>query len=302
MHSNPKKKDHALSQHCCTFIVFQNKVQHIYRAYRQYCQMLNMWVDTSRALTLWHIFYRKYPLIIKCSVASVRLQACHKINLIVIKCACYPELHQERLTLVPRWKKCSPNILWKIFVHHENVLTQCDSCCSVPVCRLGGDERAQRCERRVDRIGAISLPCVGCGPLATLHRDRGPLGDEPPHHAPYIYPSAPSCPAQLPLPVHLDVKSRWRRGGQAEVRGVGVTLLRAWPLAPVLIIIFRKEGDIAVQEAACWRRRAQHSKCHLHCNNALSAAGQSTWGFHLLRFNFCKFVEANFLLMSAPTP
>lgn len=143
-------------------------------------------------------------------------------------------------------------------------MTQLASCCSVPVCGLGGDECAQRCECRVDRIGAISLPRVGCSPLATLPKDGRPLGKEPPHHGLYIPPYAPSCPAQLPLPVHLDVKGRWRRGGQAVVGGVGGTLLRARTLAPVFIIVFGEESDVTVQEAACGRRRAQHGECHLH--------------------------------------
>ncbi len=153
-----------------------------------------------------------------------------------------------------------------------------DSCCSVPVCGLGGDECAQCCECCVDRIGAISLPRVGCGPLATLPRGRRPRGAEPLQHGPYIYVSTPSSPAHLPLPVHLDVKGRWRRGGQAEGSGVGGvgTFLRARSLAPVLIIIFREEGDVAVQEATCGRRRAQHGECHLHSNNALTATGQSS--------------------------
>lgn len=145
--------------------------------------------------------------------------------------------------------------------------TPCDD--SVPVCRLGGDERAQRRERRVDRIGAISLPRVGRGPLADLPVGGGPLRDEPPHHGLHVHPSRP---AQLPLPVHLDVKGRWRRG-QAEVGGVAV--LGAWTLAPVLLVVFGEEGDVAVQEAARGRRRAQHGKRHLRRVGALSAAGQS---------------------------
>lgn len=166
----------------------------------------------------------------------------------------------------------------------QNVTSQLDSCCSVPVCRLGGDECAQRCECCVDRIGAISLPRVGCGPLATLPRWRRPRRPEPPQHARYIYLSAPCSHAHLPLPVHLDVKGRWRWGGQAEGgRGVG-TLLGARPLTPVLFIVFGEEGDVAVQEAACGRRRAQHCECHLHSNNALTATVQSSWDFLLLTF------------------
>lgn len=160
--------------------------------------------------------------------------------------------------------------------------------CSVPVCRLGGDESAQRRECCVDRIGAIPLPRVGCGPLANLPGGRSVRGAVPSHHGLWIYPSAPYSPAQLPLPVHLDVKGRWRRGGQAEgsrVGGVGVTLLGARPLAPVVIIVFGEEGDVAVQEAACRRRRAQHGECHLHRDKALTAPGRSSWDFHLLRFN-----------------
>lgn len=164
--------------------------------------------------------------------------------------------------------------------------------CSVPVCRLGGDERAQRCECCVDRIGAISLTRIGCGPLANLTRGRRTWGANPPHNVPNSSAtSAPSYPAQLPLPVHLDVKGRWGRGGQAEgsVGRVG-TLLRARALAPVLLIVFGEEGDVAVQEAACGRCRAQHGECHLHRNNGLTATDQSWGAFPGCWGSTCKFV------------
>lgn len=111
--------------------------------------------------------------------------------------------------------------MWKQFSYlyiKSSVSTQFGSSRSVPVCRLGGDQRAQRRERRVNRIGAISLPRIGGGPLADLPRVVGAWRGQPAQHAgTYSYPSASSYPAtQLPLPVHLDVKSRRGRGGQTE--------------------------------------------------------------------------------------
>lgn len=129
---------------------------------------------------------------------------------------------------------------------------------AVPVGGLGGDERPQGRERRVDRIGAISFPSVGRGPLASLPHGRGHWRAVYPCHGSYVDPCA-----QLPLPVDLDVKGGRRRGGQAIVGGVGGALFGARALAAVLLVVFREEGDVAVQEAAGRRCRAQHGKCHL---------------------------------------
>lgn len=154
-----------------------------------------------------------------------------------------------------------------------------NSCRSLPVCRLGGDECAQRCKCCVDRIGAISLPRVGRGPLAIFLRWRWVWGDQSRGHGPYIYPSA-SSPAQLPLPVHLDVKGRWGRRGQAKggVGGIAGTLLGAWALAAVVVIVFGEKGDVAVQEAARGGCRAQHGECHLG-RNSVTVTGQSCGSF-----------------------
>lgn len=119
----------------------------------------------------------------------------------------------------------------------------------------------------------------------SLRNRRSPWGAVYPCYASYIYPSTS---AHLPLPVHLDVKGRWRRGGQAEGRrvgGVAVTLLGARSLAAVLIVVFGEESDVAIQEAACWRSSAQHGECHRHRGKCLTATSQSSLGFHLLRFN-----------------
>lgn len=132
---------------------------------------------------------------------------------------------------------------------------------AVPVGGLGGDERPQGRERRVDRIGAISFPRVGRSPLASLSHGRGHRRAVYPRHGSYVDPCA-----QLPLPVHRDVKGGRRRGGQAIGRGVGGVagaLFGARALAAILLVIFREEGDVAVQEAAGRRCRAQHGKCHL---------------------------------------
>lgn len=132
---------------------------------------------------------------------------------------------------------------------------------AVPVGGLGGDERPQRRECRVDRIGAISFPSVGRGPLASLPHGRRHRRAVYPRHGSYINPCA-----QLPLPVHLDVKGGRRGGGQAvgrRIGGVGGAFFGARARAAILIIVFREEGNVAVQETAGRRCRAQHGKCHL---------------------------------------
>lgn len=123
-----------------------------------------------------------------CSVASIRLQACPKNNLTVSYIRVYLFLLTDGRTVF-------------------SVLSHFDSCHSSPVRRLGGDECAQRCECCVDRVGAIPLPCIGCVPLAALRLGRRHRGAKPPCHGPYFYPTYSR--AQLPLPVHLDVKGRW---------------------------------------------------------------------------------------------
>lgn len=136
---------------------------------------------------------------------------------------------------------------------------------AVPVGRLGGDERPQRRERRVDGVGAISLPCVGGGPLASLPDGRRHRRAVDPRHGSHVDPYPYPC-AQLPLPVHLDVEGGRRRGGQAVAGGAGgagAALLGAGSLAAVLLVVFGEEGDVAVQEAAGRRGRAQHGECHL---------------------------------------
>lgn len=132
---------------------------------------------------------------------------------------------------------------------------------AVPVGGLGGDERPQGRECRVDRICAISLPGVGGVPLASLPDGRRHRRAMYARHGSHVDPSA-----QLPLPVHLDVKAGRRRGGQpvgCGVAGVGAALLGARALAAVLLVVFGEEGNVAVQKAAGWRGRAQHGKCHL---------------------------------------
>lgn len=115
----------------------------------------------------------------------------------------------------------------------------------VPVCRLSGDESAQRCEGCVHRIGAISLPGIGGGPLADLHMRWWSRGAQPPHHGPQT--STPSSHTHFSLSVHLDVEGRWgRRGRQAKRRGVGGSLLRARAFAAILLIVFGEESDVAV--------------------------------------------------------
>lgn len=60
------KNCHALLCKCCTFI-FQNTICNIYRTHRQWYQPLNVSfkfaLATSWTLTLWHIYYRKHPLL-----------------------------------------------------------------------------------------------------------------------------------------------------------------------------------------------------------------------------------------------
>lgn len=142
--------------------------------------------------------------------------------------------------------------------------------CFLPVRRLGGDERAQRRERRVDRVGAVPLPRVGGVPLAPLLERRGYRGSQPRRHGPHVQAAGPDdatdASAQLPLPVHLDVEGGRRRGGQAvggrAGRAVGA-LVRAGALAAVLVLVLGEEGDVAVQEAAGGGgRRAQHGERH----------------------------------------
>lgn len=131
---------------------------------------------------------------------------------------------------------------------------------AVPVGGLGGDERPQRRERCVDRIGAISLARVGRGPLANLPDGRRHRRAVDRRHGAHVHASA-----QLPLPVHLDVKGGRRGGGQAVGRGaggVGAALFGARALAAVLLLVFGEEGNVAVQEAGGRRGRAQHGKSH----------------------------------------
>lgn len=154
---------------------------------------------------------------------------------------------------------------------------------AVPVGGLGGDERAQRRERCVDRIGAIPLPRVGRGPLASLPNGQRHRRAVYLRHGSYVHASA-----QLPLPVHLDVKGRRRRGGQAVgcgVGGVGAALFGAGALAAVLLVVFGEEGDVAVQEAAGRRGRAQHGECHL------KATSQSPQDFRLFSSVQCLLSE-----------
>jgi len=156
----------------------------------------------------------------------------------------------------------------------------------VPVGRLGGDERPQRREGRVDGVGAVPLPRVGRGPLADLAVGGGPLWDEPPHHGAYVHPAA-ARPAQLPLPAHLDVEGG-RRRRQAKV----VALVGARALAAVLVVVLGEEGDVAVQEAARRRgRRAQHGERHLsdERRRSVSATGEvELYGTPLADFSdFC---------------
>lgn len=149
------------------------------------------------------------------------------------------------------------NVSYAAVLHEPYHMTNA----AVPVGGLGGDERPQRRERCVDRIGAISLPRVGRGPLASLPNGRRHGRAVDPRHGSHVDPCA-----QLPLPVHLDVKGGGRRGGEAVgcgVGGVGAALFGAGALAAVLLVIFGEEGNVAVQEAAGRRRRAQHGKCHL---------------------------------------